>query len=374
MREVEIKKEQLDNSISPWFEYQMTKASFSEEKKERYKKIFEIFSNQGHSGFSASYTIGCIRGIKDNLQVEIDKLNKDISNDTNVISNYNKKLSVAIGIKKIKEIVSERRDICYSNRMSNDIYVIIDKFIELNFTQDEISECLRLLDFKSIVPINGDEDEWTYVGDGMEQNKICSAIFRYNHDNSTATYLYGVSISYDGGNNFWTTGGGDINDINDAKIRSEIKVEFPFEVPEQSERFYVRELLNGDRIEADEEYIKYMYDLSRECMNQDLYQLHTFKDTFDDIKECEEFTSVNPDLPVLKIVRGSNTRIKIINENGNDEILLDDRYRFVNTRKYVNKSESLSQMGYKAAKEFYKKYTNKNYKEPEVESESCEYL
>lgn len=86
----------------------------------------------------------------------------------------------------------------------------------------------RLLDWKPITPITGEEDEWMEVSENMDgstqQNKRCSAVFRENNDNSTAYYIDGKVFSDDGGETWWT--GKD----------SFIPVVFPFVIPESPER------------------------------------------------------------------------------------------------------------------------------------------
>ncbi len=36
----------------------------------------------------------------------------------------------------------------------------------------------KLLDFKPLTPLTGEDDEWTLVGDGHWQNKRCSSVFK----------------------------------------------------------------------------------------------------------------------------------------------------------------------------------------------------
>lgn len=92
----------------------------------------------------------------------------------------------------------------------------------------------RLLDWKPITPLTGEENEWCEVpewdkGTHTQQNKRCSAVFRKNFDNSTAYYLDGKAFSDDGGKSWYMTGGAG------GKGGSCISVTFPYVVPEKPE-------------------------------------------------------------------------------------------------------------------------------------------
>jgi hypothetical protein len=115
----------------------------------------------------------------------------------------------------------------------------------------------RLLDWKPITALTGEESEWGEVpewdsGSKTQQNKRCSAVFRDNYDNSTANYIDGRVFSDNGGHSWFFRGGRGGNG-------SSIPVIFPFVVPEKSEHIY----LNGEDSEealTDENRIKELYD------------------------------------------------------------------------------------------------------------------
>ena len=121
-----------------------------------------------------------------------------------------------------------------------------------------IGKVTRLMDWKPITPLTGDDDEWGQVqswdkGDNSQQNIRCSAVFRRNFDNSTAYYLYGRVYSDNGGHT-WFTG-----NHKDGVVKSSIPVTFPFYVPDKSEYIY----LNGEDSEeiiTDQARIKELYD------------------------------------------------------------------------------------------------------------------
>jgi hypothetical protein len=116
----------------------------------------------------------------------------------------------------------------------------------------------RLLDWKPITPLTGDDDEWSEVHewnkrDNSQQNKRCSAVFRKNFDNSTAHYIYGRVYSDNGGHS-WFTG-----NHKNGVVQSSVPVKFPFYVPDKPEYVY----LNGEDSEeiiTDENRIKELYD------------------------------------------------------------------------------------------------------------------
>jgi hypothetical protein len=100
----------------------------------------------------------------------------------------------------------------------------------------------RLLDWKPIKPLTGEDDEWSEMrdpSDDSQQNIRCSAVFRKHNDNSTAFYLYGKTFSDNGGISWFTRGGPD---------GSSVSVTFPYHVPDKTEHIYLDE--TGEREDA----------------------------------------------------------------------------------------------------------------------------
>ena len=94
-----------------------------------------------------------------------------------------------------------------------------------------ISVLSRLLTWKPLTSLTGDEDEWKdCLGDedGTQQNLRCSAVFRRFNDNSTAFNVKGKIFSDDGGKTWFTNG------------NSHVPIEFPYWVPQQAERIILR--------------------------------------------------------------------------------------------------------------------------------------
>lgn len=94
----------------------------------------------------------------------------------------------------------------------------------------------RLLSWKPVTPLTGEESEWGEVrpwneGNNLQQNLRCSAVFRNNFDNSTAYYIDGKVFSDDGGRTWFTKGG----------KGSSVSVTFPYAVPDKPEYIIINE-------------------------------------------------------------------------------------------------------------------------------------
>jgi hypothetical protein len=112
-----------------------------------------------------------------------------------------------------------------------DVVKIFDKQGHSDFSASYTLNLIRrLLDWKPIKPLTGEDDEW---GEELnkdkhtQQNKRCSAVFRKNFDNSTAYYFRGKVFSDDGGKT-WLT-----------KRESVVPIAFPYEVPLEPEYIYL---------------------------------------------------------------------------------------------------------------------------------------
>jgi len=122
--------------------------------------------------------------------------------------------------------------------INNDILEIVQVFASQGHSKFSASYVLsilnRLLDWKPLTPLTGEEDEWNDVpewdkGENIQQNKRCSAVFRKNFDNGTAYYLNGKVFSNDGGKTWFTN------------KNSFVPVTFPYTVPEKPEYIILEE-------------------------------------------------------------------------------------------------------------------------------------
>ena len=84
-----------------------------------------------------------------------------------------------------------------------------------------IARITRLLQFKPLSPLTGEEDEWMKHSDGMLQNKRCFSVFK--NSDGTANYSNAKVFSYDG--KTWFT-----------NSDSCMPITFPFTVPDEPER------------------------------------------------------------------------------------------------------------------------------------------
>lgn len=87
----------------------------------------------------------------------------------------------------------------------------------------------RVLRFKPIKPLTGEDGEWKDIGGGEEQNKRCSSVFRYNHNNATAFDIECKVFSDDGGKTFYSC------------RESWVPVTFPYTPPTHPEKVILKE-------------------------------------------------------------------------------------------------------------------------------------
>jgi len=119
--------------------------------------------------------------------------------------------------------------------MTKDIMEVVKVFCKQGHSGFSASYALnlikRLLDWKPILPLTGEEDEWNdkYDEDNSQQNKRCSAVFRKNFDNSTAYYIGAKAFSDDGGETWFTNHDSFIN------------ITFPYNVPDKPEFVYLKQ-------------------------------------------------------------------------------------------------------------------------------------
>lgn len=83
----------------------------------------------------------------------------------------------------------------------------------------------RLLRYKPITPLIGEAGEWDDVGNGMQQNKRCSSVFK--HADGTCYDIDGIAVSDNGG----------ITWFSSARFRK--KVTFPYLPPIHPEKVYI---------------------------------------------------------------------------------------------------------------------------------------
>ena len=132
----------------------------------------------------------------------------------------------------LEEFMEEQRD----------ILSIFNLFKKYDFSKEDCHRICRLLSWKPIIPLTGAEEEWNTIKESFEQNELCSAVFRYNKDNSTAHYIDDKVFSNDGGISWYTN------------KESHIDITFPFIVPDEPERVYLDK--EGNDITKDKEKIE----------------------------------------------------------------------------------------------------------------------
>lgn len=138
--------------------------------------------------------------------------------------------------KKELELVGGKEDEM-QKRINADILAVLETFSNQehsNFSaQYVIRTITRLMDWKPITPLTGEDDEWCEPYDSKvnttQQNKRCSSVFRKDYDNSTAYHIEGKIFSDDGGQTWFTN------------RKSFVPVTFPFHVPDEPEKVILSE-------------------------------------------------------------------------------------------------------------------------------------
>lgn len=111
---------------------------------------------------------------------------------------------------------------------SKQIVEIVELFSDHNHSGFSAKYALnileKLLDYKPLKPLTGEDDEWVKHVDGTYQNKRCSHVFKGSDRFNGKPYtLYGKTFSYDGGETWFTNG------------NSFEEIEFPY-VPKKPKR------------------------------------------------------------------------------------------------------------------------------------------
>lgn len=116
----------------------------------------------------------------------------------------------------------------------------------------------RLLRFKPISPLTGEDDEWYEAGSGSLQNKRCSSVFK--RPDGTCHDIDAIIVSDNGGITWFSSG----------RFRKEVT--FPYEVPLHPEKVYIEYTedvplgFTGDEFEVitdNPERIKALYERKR---------------------------------------------------------------------------------------------------------------
>lgn len=199
-------------------------------------------------------------------------------------------------LERIEKGCKDEESLSMQQTIDKNILELIDVFSNQHhsgFTASYVIEILqRLLHYKPLTPLTGEDDEWEDVTSyGYDtptfQNKRCSAVFK---DDKGAYWVEGKIFSSDLGHTWYTNSD------------SCVPVTFPFNVPDKSEVVVI------DNKEDREEIL-------------------------DDIKTvianhmCEIDKDINEDTPLLDIINVSENNLKELNK------LLVDYYEFKNNLK-----------------------------------------
>lgn len=147
--------------------------------------------------------------------------------------------------------------------INNNILSIIEAFSKQGHSGMSAGYALnaleRLLRFKPITPLTGEDDEWNETGPhGVKQNKRCSSVFK----ESDGTYedIDAIAVSDNGGITWFSSG------------RFRKKISFPYMPPIHPEKVYIEYIeepapgFTGDKydiITDDPERIQRLYERKR---------------------------------------------------------------------------------------------------------------
>ena len=146
--------------------------------------------------------------------------------------------------------------------MNHNILEILEKFADQGHSGFSASYAInvleRLMRWKPISPLTGEEDEWIIVNESTKQNKRCSGVFL--KQDGTAYDIDGIIVSDNGGITWFSSG----------RFRKEIT--FPYMPPSHPEKVYIEYTedvppgFTGDKydiITDDKERIKALYERKR---------------------------------------------------------------------------------------------------------------
>lgn len=113
--------------------------------------------------------------------------------------------------------------------INENILSIVEMFSEQEHSRFSAGYALSILDrllrFKPITPLTGEDNEWNKLFDGKYQNRRCSSVFK-NAD-GTAYDIDGIVVSDNGGITWFSSG----------RFRKEVT--FPYTPPTHAEQVYI---------------------------------------------------------------------------------------------------------------------------------------
>lgn len=299
--------ENMKNDIRDKFEDriypQLRRIGVSEDRLVLFDDIMVAFGMQGHSGTTAPYVHNLLAlGINDGW----DKLDEVIT-------------------KTLESAAADPENDGYQDWIVANIRELEAMIIDANFNEDEGKYLLRIMSSKPLVPVEGLDDEWMSLeefGDTtLEQNRICTSIFRNKGDNSTAHYLYANSYTSDGGIT-WFTGN------NNGLIQSSQPITFPFEVPESSNHIYVEEIAENEYVDVtgNEERIKFIRDYCTKYYSYEGKAL-TFAEACTKVNKDTQYRSVLTDQNI--VIHATNNGIEVLSDKEGYGIEIDRLTRFI---------------------------------------------
>ena len=140
----------------------------------------EIFGNQGHSGFSAYYVIGCIKGLVEDEEKATTALNKILDAS--------------------KEYEEDPEGChCMQQHVTNDVWNVYKVIKDSNIATKKALPLL--LSGEPLTPLTGEDDEWVLMGNEWKpkgaiaeySNRRCSGVYKVVYPGTPNN----IEIAYD---------------------------------------------------------------------------------------------------------------------------------------------------------------------------------
>lgn len=124
-------------------------------------------------------------------------------------------------VEELKRLRKDNEPDEMQDEIEKAILEVVKVFSEQDHSELSASYCIsilhRLLQYKNITPLTGEDDEWLYVTEGVYQNKRRSTVFKQaDRFNGQAYDIEGIIFSDDGGKTWYTN------------INSFVPITFPY--------------------------------------------------------------------------------------------------------------------------------------------------
>lgn len=144
-------------------------------------------------------------------------------------------------------------------RVNDDIMELVTRFAHQGHSGFSASYVIpmlsRLLDYKPLSPLTGEDDEWNEpykcLGTTTQQNKRCPAVFKdIDADGNVSTHYLDFYIFSDNGGVTWFS-----SLSMEKKLGLSREIKFPFTVPKEPTKIYIKYLDDVPNGETSDEFV-----------------------------------------------------------------------------------------------------------------------